>query len=354
MKFVLSISKYLLLIVLSSSFLLIWNFTNIEISNIGTTSFYSSDTSYTQPAELIWPSGFVWPIEYVQTAQSVQPEEPTQASVAPGTPAKTGKNPTESIWVSMSHEFKLDHQAESAQVKAEIRKLLAEQGKLYQILKAAAPYIYFIHQQTQLRGLPAELALIPVIESEFNPNDHSKKGATGLWQLMPQTAHELGVKVRAGYDGRRNVIASTKAALAYFKDLGNLFKGNWLLAIAAYNCGQVKVAHATRRAGTQNFWRLHLPQETKYYVPRLLAVAEIVKNPTKYGIQLPTVVNQPYFKEVKIKKTVDLTQLAKTSGTPVVTLNKLNPDYKHTVTPQKGADTILVPINKAQAVSKPI
>lgn len=256
----------------------------------------------------------------------------------------------DSVWDIMSREFKLDNRAESSQVKAEIRKLLADQGKLYNILKAAGPYIYFIHKQTEARGLPAEIALIPVIESEFNPNDKSNKGATGLWQLMSGTANELGVKVKSGYDGRRNVVASTKAALAYFNDLGNLFKGNWYLAIAAYNCGQVRVKSAVRKTGTESFWNLPLPKETKYYVPKLLAVAEIVKNPEKYGVQLPPILNEPYFTELKINKPVSLEQVAKKSGVSVETLHTLNPDYTHVSQPKKDAGAILVPIDKAPVV----
>lgn len=256
-----------------------------------------------------------------------------------------------SFWKSLSNDLNLDHKAQSSQVKAEIRKLLADQDKLYQILQSAGPYIYFIHKQTQARGLPAELALIPVIESEFNPNDHSKKGATGLWQLMPQTAHELGIKIKSGYDGRRNVVASTKAALAYFNDLGNSFKGNWYLAIAAYNCGQVKVQSVEKRTGSNSFWGLPLPKETKYYVPKLLAVAAIVKDPKKYGVELPHIDNQPYFTEVKTKKAVSLTHVAESSGISLATLKTLNPDYNHgKVVPKQGAYTLLVPVNKVLEV----
>lgn len=257
------------------------------------------------------------------------------------------------VWSSMRHELQLDHKAQSSQVQAEIRKLLAEKGKLYSILKAAEPYIYFIHEQTQARGLPAELALIPVIESEFNPNDHSKKGATGLWQLMPGTAHDLGIQVKSSYDGRRNVVASTNAALAYFNDLGHSFKGNWYLAIAAYNCGQVRIESAERRAGSRNFWDLPLPKETKYYVPKLLAVAAIIKNPEKYGVQLPSLNNAPYFAEVEVKKAVDLGKVAKSSGISINTLHTLNPDYTHGVVPKpkKGANTtLLVPVRKLAVV----
>jgi membrane-bound lytic murein transglycosylase D len=260
--------------------------------------------------------------------------------------------PQDSIWSSISHDLKLDHQTQSSRVQAEIHKILADQGKLLQILKAAAPYIYFIHEETKARGLPAELALIPIIESEFNPNDHSKKGATGLWQLMPQTASELGIKVKSSYDGRRNVVASTKAALAYFNDLGNLFKGDWYLAIAAYNCGQVKVASTEKRTGVHNFWNLPLPKETKYYVPKLLAVAAIIKNPEKYGVQLPNTSNEPYFAQLKVKNSVNLAEVAKSSGISFATLDTLNPDNRDGKIPviKDNYAMVLVPINKAHAV----
>lgn len=261
---------------------------------------------------------------------------------------------TESIWENMSHEFNLDHRVQSSQVQAEIRKLLANQDEFNHALRSAAPYIYFIYHQTRARGLPAEIALIPMIESEFNPNDRSNKGATGLWQLIPETAHDLGIKIKSSYDGRRNVIASTKAALAYFNDLGNTFKGNWYLAIAAYNCGEFRVQHAIKHAGTHNFWNLSLPRETKYYVPRLLAVAAIVENPKKYGVTLPPINNEPYFAEVKVKKAVNLTQVAKSSGTSVETLHTLNPDYNHgaSVPDKKGTYTLLVPVKKAPIVKE--
>ncbi|HSW68585.1 MAG TPA: transglycosylase SLT domain-containing protein [Gammaproteobacteria bacterium] len=257
------------------------------------------------------------------------------------------------IWSSISNQFQLDHKTQNAQVQAEIRELLADQQKLYQILQAAAPYIYFIHQKAQEKGLPGELALIPVIESEFNPNDHSsKKGATGLWQLMSGTANELGVKVKTGYDGRKNVVSSTNAALAYFKDLGNDFKGDWYLAIAAYNCGQGRVASAERKSGLHNFWNLPLPHETRCYVPKLLAVAAIIANPKKYGVELPPIDNKPYFRQVKVLKPIDLAKLASTSGVDINELRVLNPDYAHGNVPKSkdGAYSLLVPLENASAI----
>lgn len=269
-----------------------------------------------------------------------------------GTQESVSVKPVESVWDSLSRELNLDHKAQSVQVKAEIRKLLADQDKFYQILDAAGPYIYYIYKQVQARGLPAELALIPIIESEFNPYDRSKAGATGLWQLMPGTASELGVKVKNGYDGRRNVIASTKAALAYFNDLGNMFNGDWYLALAAYNSGQGRVKSEVKHTGTSNFWNLRrLPKETKFYVPKLLAVAAILKNPEKYGIELPAVDNKPYFTELKVKKEVNLEKVAKSSGMNVKTLTLLNPDYKKGSVPKKNnAYSLLVPVDKLPAV----
>lgn len=315
MQKIINFSKYLVLVILSCGLITTWYGTQTEVINLIPTTYERID----------------------QGGKEIQ----------------GARDNGESIWKSMSREFTLDTKTQSRQVQAEIRKMLAD-GRLNAILKAAVPYIYFIRQQTKARGLPTELALIPVIESEFNPYDRSRVGATGLWQLMSKTAGELGVKVRSGYDGRRNVTASTKAALAYFKDLGQMFKGNWLLAIAAYNCGQFRVLSAVRKTGNHSFWNLPLPQETKYYVPRLLAVAAIIKNPEKYGVILPHVSNKPVVEPLVVSKPVNMEKVARTTGVSVETLHKLNPDYNRgsnpKVNPKKEMHTILVPANKVPDV----
>lgn len=311
MQLLSSLSKYLVLVVLSCSLLIAWNVINNETGSFNSNVFNGSmnDTN---------PAGAT-------------------------------------VWNSMVLNFKLDHQTQTAQVQTEIRKLLADQTKFNQIMQAAGPYIYYIFTQTKARGLPAEIALIPFIESEYNPNDHSNKGATGLWQLMPETAHDLGVKVKYGYDGRRNVVTSTEAALTYFNDLANNFNGDWYLAIAAYNCGQGKIESATKRMGTQSFWKLPLPRETKLYLPKLLAVAAIVQDPEKYGVQLPPISNQPYFTQVNVNKTANLTKVAQATGVSVKTLQKLNPDVKHEIISSKnGAHTLLVPVKVSEKVSENI
>jgi membrane-bound lytic murein transglycosylase D len=308
MQMITNLSKYLLLAVLSGLFLITWNGMNTQHA--------------AQPFGAI--NGFY---------------SPAQVS---------------SIWRSISSEYKLDHKTQSRQVQAEIRKLLADQNGFNQILKAATPYIYFIYQQTQAYGLPSEIALIPFIESEFNPNDHSNKGALGLWQLMPATARDLGVNVKASYDGRKNIIDSTDAALTYFKDLGNLFKGNWYLAIAAYNSGEGRVLSAKRRVGSEDFFKMPLPRETQLYVPKLLAVAEIVGNPDKYGIKLPAVGNEPFFTKVEVSKPVTLDKMAESSGANIKTLRKLNPDVKPgmTTTAKKdGTHAVLMPVTQAVSIN---
>lgn len=306
MQLITSLSKYVLLVVLSSVFLITWNSINPTDAN----AFGSVSEIYTS----------------------------TEVS---------------SIWSNLSDAFKLDHRADSAQVQAEIHKLLADQDGFNKTLQDATPYIYFIYQQTQAYGLPAEIALIPFIESEFNPNDHSNKGAIGLWQLMPQTARDLGVKVKNGYDGRKNIIDSTDAALTYFKDLGNVFNGNWYLAIAAYNTGEARVLNQKRRIGSEDFFKMKLPRETEIYLPKLLAVAEIVENPAKYGVTLPTVSNQPYFTKVVVDKPVTLDKVAKSSGISIKTLQKLNPDLKPgaaIAAKKDGTHPVLVPVTKAESV----
>jgi membrane-bound lytic murein transglycosylase D len=308
MQMITNLSKYLLLAVLSSTFLITWN--SIKTTDAFAPSLGSISGLYS-PAQV------------------------------------------NSIWRNLSSEFQLDHKAQSKQVQAEIHKLLADQKGFNDILKAATPYIYFIYQQTQAYGLPAEIALIPFIESEFNPNDHSNKGALGLWQLMPGTARGLGVKVNSGYDGRTNIIDSTDAALTYFKDLSNLFNGNWYLAIAAYNSGEGRVITAKRRIGSEDFFKMALPRETQLYVPKLLAVAEIVSNPAKYGIKLPAVNNEPFFAKVDVKKAVTLDKVAETTGVNIKTLRKLNPDVKPgmtTVAKKDGMHTVLVPVTQAASV----
>lgn len=228
--------------------------------------------------------------------------------------AKPTTTVDQSIWSAIGANLNLDHHTQNPRVQQEIRHILRDKKSFVTILNHSRPYLYYIYSQTQKDHLPAELTLIPVIESEYNPNDHEPNGAYGLWQLMPATARILKVKMSNGFDGRHDTVASTKAALTFFRDLNTQFKGNWNLAIAAYNCGPGCVASAVRRSDSTNYFNLSLPLETKIYVPRLLAIAAIVKDPQKYGVTLPPIKNGPYLGNLPVKKSVSLASNVKSHG----------------------------------------
>lgn len=215
----------------------------------------------------------------------------------------------------------------------------------------AKPYIYYIYEKTRQRHMPSELALLPMIESNYNPFSISDRGATGLWQMMPGTASGSGLDINWWYDGRRDVMASTKAALDYLQYLHNYF-GSWLLAIAAYDSGPGTVENAIRynrrHDRPTNFFALPLPYETKMYVPKLLALAAILDHPDRYNLTLTPVYARPYFAAVDLTKQVNLTEVAKLSDTSISQVRRLNSGYRRWATMPNTNYALLLPINKAE------
>jgi len=177
------------------------------------------------------------------------------------------------LWEYIADNFQLDHQAHRKEVKEQIRYFQNNQAYLKRVAKQAQPYMYYIAQIVEKRNLPGELVLLPIIESAYDPFAHSWVGAAGLWQFMPATATDAGVKQNWWYDGRRDVIVSTEAALNYLSYLNRLFSKNWNLAVAGYNCGEGSVQRAIRYNKAHHiktdFWSLKLPYEKRSYVPRL-------------------------------------------------------------------------------------
>jgi soluble lytic murein transglycosylase-like protein len=256
-----------------------------------------------------------------------------------------------SIWSSMIQNFSLNHNLDRPEVNAQIALLRRNKKDLYQVLKAATPYISYVYEQTQKRGLPAELALLPVIESSFNPNSRSGPGATGIWQIMPGTAYDLGLKSNHAYDGRRDIVASTNAALKYLSYLHQTLGHNWQLALAAYNCGpgrlQGAVGRTFRSNGQSGFWNLHqLPRETKAYVPKLLALAAVIQNSARYQIQLPSITDGPHVASVNVPAHVSLREVAQSTGVSVATMRHLNPGYSKMATVPGAPNTLLIPVEK--------
>lgn len=256
------------------------------------------------------------------------------------------------VWDVLRNEFSLNHEVTRPEVQEQIRWLAAHPSYLHKVSRQSEPYIYHIVNQIKKRHLPGELALLPMIESAFDPFAYSGAGAAGLWQLMPKTGSELGLKQDWWFDGRRSIGPSTNAALNYLVYLNNYFNNDWTLAIASYDAGEGTISRAIKaivRPRTQpDFWSLQVPQETKVYVPRLLALAEIIKNPERYHISLPEIPYLPYFEEVNIGSQIDLNHAARMAGISYKELIKLNPGYNRWTTAPYKPFKLLIPAEKVE------
>ncbi|MGQ0657643.1 MAG: LysM peptidoglycan-binding domain-containing protein [Chromatiales bacterium] len=212
------------------------------------------------------------------------------------------------------------------------------------------PYLYHIVEELDKRQMPLDIALLPIVESAFQPHARSRSGAVGVWQFLPSTGRRFGLERSQWYDGRRDVLASTRAALDYLEQLHEQFDSDWLLAIAAYNCGERNVERAISANGAAgkptDFWSLSLPAETRVYVPRLLAVTAIVSSPLRHQVSLSAIPNEPYLATVDIANQIDLRKASAYAGVSAEELRGLNPGYLKPVT-QPGPHTLAVPVAHA-------
>ncbi|HEY6517165.1 MAG TPA: LysM peptidoglycan-binding domain-containing protein [Steroidobacteraceae bacterium] len=212
-------------------------------------------------------------------------------------------------------------------------------------------YLYYIVTQLEARHMPAELALLPVIESAFQPYAYSRARAAGLWQFIPGTGSRFGLKQDWWYDGRRDVVASTNAALDYLQALHDEFGGDWLLAVAAYNCGEIAVQHAVQVNQAEgrpiDFWHLRLPRETEAYVPKLLAMKRLVADPGKYGLDFTAIPNQPYFARVLTQGQINMQVAAQIAGITADEVYDLNPAFHRWATDPTGPFYLLLPVDAA-------
>jgi len=224
---------------------------------------------------------------------------------------------------------------------------------LERVFGRAGLYLHHIVQEIEARGMPLELALLPVGESAFEPYARSWATANGLWQFMPGTGERFGLKQDWWYDGRRDVIASTRAALDYLQYMHDEFFDDWLLAIAAYNCGEFRVqreVNANRAAGKPvDFFSLKLPAETRAYVPKLMAMRRLVANPEDYGISFSPIANEPYFARVDTGGQLDLSLAAELAGVTIDEIYELNPGFHRWATDPAGPHFLLVPRDTAEA-----
>ena len=215
----------------------------------------------------------------------------------------------------------------------------------------ASHFMYHVTTEVERRGMPLEIALLPMIESAFNPVAYSSAHASGIWQFIPSTGKTYGLKQNWWYDGRRDVIAATQAALDYLQTLHRMFN-DWELALAAYNWGEGAVQRAIERNQARglptDYQSLYpgMPAETRNYVPKLMAVKNIIGNPARYGIALAHVPNEPYFETVTIRRHIDITLAARFAGMTMEEFRFLNPAHNKPVINSDSAETIVLPRNR--------
>lgn len=213
----------------------------------------------------------------------------------------------------------------------------------------AGRYLYFIIEEVEKRGMPTEVALLPMIESAYNPSAYSIANASGIWQFIPSTGKDYGMKQNWWYDGRRDILSATRGALNYLQKLHDQF-GDWQLALAAYNWGEGAVQRAQDRNRARglptDYASLTMPEETRNYIPKLLAVKNIIASPWNYGLTLPSVPNQPYFTAVTTKEHMDVQVAAKLANISMGEFLALNPAHNRPVMLQNNTNTILLPVDK--------
>ncbi|HXA99591.1 MAG TPA: LysM peptidoglycan-binding domain-containing protein [Steroidobacteraceae bacterium] len=222
---------------------------------------------------------------------------------------------------------------------------------LERVFQRGQRYMYHIITEVEARGMPLEFALLPVVESAYEPFAYSRSRAAGLWQFIPDTGARFGLKRDWWYDGRRDVVESTRAALDYLQALHDQFDGDWLLAIAAYNVGENTVQRELdfNRANGKptDFWHLRLPAETRAYVPKLLALKRLMAEPERYGLEFAAIPNEPYFAVIDTDSQIDLKIAAQLASTSYDELVALNPGYNRWATDPDGPHRMLVPIDNA-------
>ncbi|EGQ7995630.1 LysM peptidoglycan-binding domain-containing protein [Vibrio vulnificus] len=285
-----------------------------------------------------------------QTAKKVKSSDKTLKNVASEQPVVTPQT-QEDVWQRIAMQLSLevpDHE----KVDYYRTWYLKHPNHLKTVSQRATPFLYLITEKIEARDLPLELALLPVVESSFDPFAYSHGSAAGLWQFVPGTGKMYGLEQNFWYDGRRDVAAATDAALDYLTYLNKRFDGNWNHAIAAYNSGGGRVSSAIRKNNKlgepTDFFSLDLPKETSGYVPKLLALADIIANQEKYGIDIPAIPNQPVLTLVDPKEQLDLAIAAQYAGLPVKELQSYNPAYNQWSTAPEGPFQLLIPVDKAE------
>lgn len=255
------------------------------------------------------------------------------------------------IWNRVRSGFSLDYEYQDSRINAQMPWFINNQAYLDRVNMRASRYLWHIVEEIEKRDMPLEIALLPVVESAFDPFAYSHARASGVWQFIASTARMMGLRLDWWYDGRRDILASTDASLDLLQLLHDNLNDDWLLALAAYNSGEGNVRKAikkNKRLGKPtDFWHLDLPRETKAYVPKLLALTRLYNDPKRYNIYIMPIPNEAYFDVVETESQIDLAQAAKLSNIPIEELYLLNPAFNRWATSPDGPHHLLVPKENA-------
>ena len=255
---------------------------------------------------------------------------------------KSGYN---SVWAHLRGDFRMS-EVNPELVRRHESKFVSSSAYFKRTIERSRPYMYHISNEVTKRNMPAEIALLPFIESAYVTKAKSHVGASGLWQFMPATGRHYGLEQTPLYDGRHDIYAATDAALNYLQYLHGLF-GDWSLALAAYNWGEGNVGRAVNRARAQGlepvYENLRMPNETRNYVPKLLAVRNIVNNPEYFGMSFADLENKPFFKAVDIDQPIDLSAAVRLANISQAEFDALNPAFKSPVYIPKTGRKLLLP-----------
>ncbi len=297
------------------------------------------------------------PLVIVTGCSATSPKEPEEVWAPSAQPVQVSDTPvseefisiqtTENVWDRILDRFQLDLDVDNPRLKAQRDWYIKHPEYMARVTKRSEPYLYYIAEQIEARNVPGEIALLPIVESAFDPFAYSHGRASGVWQFIPSTGKYFGLKQDWWYDGRRDIRAATNAALDYLSSLSRQFDGDWELALASYNSGGGTVRKAIRKNRNKgmatDFWNLELPKETRAYVPKLLALAQLLKYPERYKSPFTAVANEPYFAVVQTGGQIDLTQVAELANTELEEIYRLNPGFNRWATHPDGPHEVLVP-----------
>lgn len=259
--------------------------------------------------------------------------------------------PDQDLWAFIGDELKMGI-PENSRIREQKQKYLRNKSYLHDVTLRAEPYMYWIAGQVKKRNMPMELVLLPIVESAFDPHATFSANAAGIWQIIPSTGRNYGLKQTRNYDARRDVVASTTAALDMMQRLNKMFDGDWLLTVAAYNSGEGRVMRAIKankaRGKPTDFWSLSLPRETKLYVPKMLALSEILKNSKRYGVRLPTTDESRALARVRLNSPVEMAQVADMAGMSISKLKTFNAGVKGSTLGVSGPQYVMVPKKHAE------